>query len=188
MEASRLEGKLLHLKHRWKASRSKSPLPRASKTGSSPKGSNSHRRPRELWDDALDEAAKVAGPVDFEEEIYRLREVDEEHEDRFEDALTSGTSPHLQLCDQILRLAKQQEAKSREEAWHIPGTNDVEVRTFLGQIGESVQKFIGVGDVLAQIDPIHVGVPWAGIRMLLQVSLIFHSLRALISPCRPTRS
>lgn len=33
----------------------------------------------------------------------------------------------------------------------------------------SLQKFIQVGDVIAQVDLIHVGLLWAGIRVVLQV-------------------
>lgn len=34
-----------------------------------------------------------------------------------------------------------------------------------------LDRFKFVGDVIANVDPVHVGLPWAGIRMLLEVCL-----------------
>lgn len=33
-----------------------------------------------------------------------------------------------------------------------------------------LDRFKSVGDVIANVDPVHVGLPWAGIRILLEVS------------------
>jgi len=35
---------------------------------------------------------------------------------------------------------------------------------------EWVKKFRDVGDVVVQYDPTHAALPWAGVRLLLQVS------------------
>ncbi len=32
-----------------------------------------------------------------------------------------------------------------------------------------LNRFAAVGDVVANVDPVHVGLPWAGIRLLLEV-------------------
>ena len=32
-----------------------------------------------------------------------------------------------------------------------------------------LNRFTAVGDVVANVDPVHVGLPWAGIRLLLEV-------------------
>ena len=39
------------------------------------------------------------------------------------------------------------------------------------RIVNSVSKFVQVGDIVAQIDPVHVGLPWAGVRLVLQVCI-----------------
>lgn len=51
---------------------------------------------------------------------------------------------------------------------------EVKGRVFeLQQVADRVfkwlNKFKQIGDVLVNIDPLHAGVPWAGIRFLLQV-------------------
>lgn len=33
-----------------------------------------------------------------------------------------------------------------------------------------LEKFKSVGDVVANVDPLHVGLPWAGIRAVLEVN------------------
>lgn len=71
----------------------------------------------------------------------------------------------------MLELAREQETRSEEKSWHFPGAGKASVRSFFNQIGSSVQKSVSVGDVVAQIDPIHVGLPWAGVRMILLVSI-----------------
>jgi hypothetical protein len=34
-----------------------------------------------------------------------------------------------------------------------------------------LDRFKSVGDVIANVDPVHVGLPWAGIRVILEVSI-----------------
>ena len=70
-------------------------------------------------------------------------------------------SPQLDTCHQVWRLAKDHESKSRK--------NNESVGQLYGEIANWVQKFIGVGDVVAQVDPVHVGLPWAAVRFVLVV-------------------
>ena len=116
---------------------------------------------------------KSAGFLDFSDEIQQLRDAHCDYAlGANHEALTTAASPQLRVCEQVLNLTKEQEARSREETWRLPGAGDVAIRTFFGQIASSVQKFVSVGDVLAQVDPIHVGLPWAGVRMILLVSIV----------------
>jgi hypothetical protein len=39
----------------------------------------------------------------------------------------------------------------------------------LGQIASAVQDFVQIGDVIGQVDPLHAGLPWAGVRLILLV-------------------
>jgi hypothetical protein len=34
-----------------------------------------------------------------------------------------------------------------------------------------LDKFKAVGDVIASVDPIHIGLPWAGVRAILEVRI-----------------
>ena len=36
-----------------------------------------------------------------------------------------------------------------------------------------LNRFTAVGDVVANVDPVHMGLPWAGIRLLLEVKAYY---------------
>lgn len=67
------------------------------------------------------------------------------------------------ICKQVIDVAndKRNSISDAKSTGRIPN--------LYGNIIGSVQKFIQVGDIVAQVDPIHVGLPWAGIRFVLQV-------------------
>lgn len=74
----------------------------------------------------------------------------------------SGKDPHPSaesICLQVSELAHRDHPCRSLKAGRV-----------YKNIVDCVAKFIQVGDVVAQIDPIHVGLPWAGIRFILQVS------------------
>ena len=88
-----------------------------------------------------------------------------------DESILPKSSPELKICSDILQVAIKQEAKSKEERWHLPGIGDINIANVFGQIASSVQKFVTVGDLLSQLDPIHVGLPWAGVRVILMVRI-----------------
>ena len=44
-----------------------------------------------------------------------------------------------------------------------------------------LDKFKSVGDVIANVDPVHVGLPWAGVRTILEVSMCSSTSICLIA-------
>lgn len=66
-------------------------------------------------------------------------------------------------CKQVVDVANEKRKASSD-----PKITD-KSHDLYGKLIESVQKFLRVGDLVAQVDPIHVGLPWAGIRFMLQV-------------------
>ena len=42
-------------------------------------------------------------------------------------------------------------------------------RKACNEIIKWVQKFVALGDIISQVDPVHIGLPWAGIRTVLIV-------------------
>jgi hypothetical protein len=72
--------------------------------------------------------------------------------------------------EQALAAAKERQQYCIEQRWKF---------TFRGRIvnvKEEADKVIGwlnrfkaIGDIVANVDPMHVGLPWAGIRLLLEV-------------------
>jgi hypothetical protein len=64
--------------------------------------------------------------------------------------------------------SRQKEYKSKG-AWTIKG-HKIEWRALVGNIVKFLDKFKDVGDVLAGLDPAHAGIPWAVVKILLEVS------------------
>ena len=72
--------------------------------------------------------------------------------------------------EQVLAAAKEKQRCCIGKRWTL---------TFAGRnvvVDEEAEKVVGwlnrfkaVGDVVANVDPMHVGLPWAGIRLLLEV-------------------
>ena len=53
--------------------------------------------------------------------------------------------------------------------WKNSEGEDIQVRKFIDSILTWVEKFIVVGDTVMQYDPGHAALPWAAVRMVLQV-------------------
>lgn len=51
------------------------------------------------------------------------------------------------------------------------------LRDVAGKVLLWLDRFKAVGDVAANADPLHAGLPWAGIRIILEVLLLHASLR-----------
>lgn len=64
----------------------------------------------------------------------------------------------------------QESCKDRSWRWTYRG-RDIMLRDEIGKILRLMERFVAVGDVVANVDPVHVGLPWAGIRSVLQVGL-----------------
>nr|POF14168.1 hypothetical protein CFP56_03192 [Quercus suber] len=59
--------------------------------------------------------------------------------------------------------AEKQKNACKEKRW--PGSDKAD------KVLRWLDRFKSVGDVIANVDPVHVGLPWAGIRILLEVML-----------------
>ena len=75
-------------------------------------------------------------------------------------------SPRWQLCNEILRIAKSQKDKV-DKGEQTALTQRVQ-RAYSGIVAWT-QKFVALGDVLSQVDPVHIGIPWAAVRAVLIV-------------------
>ena len=75
-------------------------------------------------------------------------------------------SPRWQLCNEILRIAKSQKDNVNIG---VETALAQRVRRAYSGIVAWTQKFVALGDVLSQVDPVHIGIPWAAIRAVLIV-------------------
>ncbi len=67
-------------------------------------------------------------------------------------------------CKQILQTAEVE--KNRNNS-NTAGPLKRKIKDAYNEIIMSVQKFVAVGDVILQVDPVYIGLPWADIRAIL---------------------
>ena len=72
--------------------------------------------------------------------------------------------------EQALFAAKEKQRYCVEKRWTftVKGRKVV-LKEKADKIVRWLDRFAKVGDVVANVDPVHVGLPWAGIRLLLEV-------------------
>jgi hypothetical protein len=81
------------------------------------------------------------------------------------------TSNNIDLAlRQALAAAKEKQRCCIEKRWTFTFAGRiVTLKEEADKVVHWLNRFVGVGDVVANIDPVHVGLPWAGIRLLLVV-------------------
>ena len=74
--------------------------------------------------------------------------------------------------EQALIAAKEKQQCCIEKSWTftVKGRT-VAVREKADKVVGWLNRFRAVGDVVATVDPVYVGLPWAGIRLLLEVKV-----------------
>jgi hypothetical protein len=74
------------------------------------------------------------------------------------------------VFDEVHTHAKalQQRCKIKRCSWNYRG-RQIYLLEQLDKVVQFLDRFKAVGDVVANVDPIHVGLPWAGIRFILEV-------------------
>jgi len=81
------------------------------------------------------------------------------------------------ILDSVLEVVNEKQRLCLEKRWKFKNRQGqtIIVRDLLDKIAHYLQKFVDVGDVAVQFDPIHAVLPWAGIRLLLKVVYYFQS-------------
>lgn len=73
--------------------------------------------------------------------------------------LSSSTFSVDTAVDEVYSTAGKLQHSCKEKGWQ--GQAD--------KICKQLDKMKAMGDVVANVDPVHIGLPWAGIRLLLEV-------------------
>ena len=72
--------------------------------------------------------------------------------------------------EQALAAAKEKQRYCIEKRWKFTFRGrTVDVKEEADKVVSLLDRFKSVGDIVANVDPMHVGLPWAGIRLLLEV-------------------
>lgn len=81
----------------------------------------------------------------------------------------TGGSREWQLCREVQDMA---ETKISELGKTAQNPFVRQLQHAYREIIQWVQKFVALGDMISQVDPVHIGLPWAGIRAILIVCVI----------------
>ena len=72
--------------------------------------------------------------------------------------------------EKSLAAAKEKQRCCIEKRWTFTlAGRTVVVKEEADKVIGWLNRFKAVGDVVANVDPVHVGLPWAGVRLLLEV-------------------
>ena len=75
------------------------------------------------------------------------------------------------MIGHTLQAAKEKQRVCEEKRWRfIIAGRTIILKEVADKVVHWLSQFTEVGDAVANVDPIHVGLPWAGIRLLLQVA------------------
>jgi ankyrin repeat domain-containing protein 50 len=82
--------------------------------------------------------------------------------------------------------AKQHECEEKSYKFRFQG-KEIILRDVAGKIVFWLNKFKDIGDIGVNFDPVHAGLPWAGVRFLLQVLRTFSSKEILLKTMKGSR-
>jgi len=90
---------------------------------------------------------------------------------------SGGASSETIFLDLLATLDNERERCERGR-WRIRGANGEQIilRDVYMKMANSIKTFVEVMDVAVQFDPVHTALPWAGIRLILQVRGSLHRL------------
>ena len=69
----------------------------------------------------------------------------------------------------VKEVAEEKGQSCNDEQYVHLGRSPVRMREIYENVANWARKFIQTGDLIAQVDPLHVGIPWAAVRFVLQV-------------------
>jgi hypothetical protein len=74
------------------------------------------------------------------------------------------------MLEMSLRAAQEKRKFCEAKRWELEFKgHKLSLRKLADAICSSLDKFKQIGDIAVNVDPLHAGLPWAGIRLLLQV-------------------
>lgn len=81
-----------------------------------------------------------------------------------------GSTDTTSMVDALLITAKDKRKVCEDKRWNFQfKEHTVRLQDTADKVVVWLDKFKAVGDIAVNVDPMHAGLPWAGIRFLLQV-------------------
>ena len=78
------------------------------------------------------------------------------------------------LPSEMVNIIQKQKRTMEERQWALPFRvrgREIKIRDQLDTVLKVLQMFKDFGSVLSNLDPVHVGIPWAGVNIILQGAL-----------------
>ena len=74
----------------------------------------------------------------------------------------------------LLEAAKEKRALCIKKCWKYTKKNGEKVilRDLMEKVVAWVEKFVQIGDIAINYDPVHAALPWAGVRFFLRVGVL----------------
>ena len=119
--------------------------------------------PRDLWSEAVQKL-----PEGDQQIIKELRSID------------TAQEPLSKTMDELLGLVKtvRDDSEAKQCTFSFRG-KDIIIRDMMGKTICWMNKFKEVVDVIANVDPVHFGLPWAGVKFILEVCFSTNTLYLL---------
>jgi hypothetical protein len=101
-----------------------------------------------------------------------LRALTSEEQATIRQHIAVGTGDICAAVDDAYQAAvgHKQICEDKRWRWNFRG-RDVVLRDEADKVLLWLDRFKSIGDVVANVDPLHAGLPWVGIRMILEVRL-----------------
>ena len=108
---------------------------------------------------------------DFQTRVFLL--LSSKDRDTIKQHSVTKTTDVDALVQQALAATRQKQTTCQANRWTFTFRgHPIILREKADNIVKWLDRFKQVGDVASNGDPVHVGLPWAGIRLLLEVSII----------------
>ena len=78
-----------------------------------------------------------------------------------------------EIVDELLQNAQDLRKKTESTAWKLPfkvRKHEVTLRDCLKEVVKALKLFKDVGSVIASLDRVHAGIPWAAVNVVLEES------------------
>jgi hypothetical protein len=112
----------------------------------------------------------TATQQDFQDRVFLL--LPQQDKDTIHQHTVPNATDIDAVVQQALLAARQKQALCQSKRWIFTFCGHTLVlREKADNIVKWLDRFKQVGDVASNADPVHVGLPWAGIRFLLEVSI-----------------
>lgn len=99
-----------------------------------------------------------------------LKRLSDDDRATLQDHMFQNASDIDLALEQALTAAKEKQRCCIEKRWTFTFTGrTIVLKEEANKVVGWLNRFTAVGDVVANVDPVHVGLPWAGIRLLLNV-------------------